>query len=637
LKNPDLLKLNPSIMKKMAAVRLIFIPLLLSVLVLSCRKTEERPSAALVTQTWSSESGFYMLDRQQDLEFAAVDSDFSKPTINVNQGIQYQSFLGFGESFDGSTLYNLARMNPAKRTELLEKLIDPNKGAGFNLFRICIGTSDFTPESWGWYSFDDIPAGQTDTELSSFSIQKDIDNHIISVLKEAFQIASKKGVSLRLVATPWSPPGWMKTKIPYSMAGGELKSQYNEVYAHYLFKFLEAYKNEGIPVYAITVQNEPGWVTSTPSTAMTASQESAVILALRAYIDGNSEIETKILAYDWNFHDMSHPNEVLTDPEVKDAIFGVAFHGYDWVIHDEKNLSDLHELYPDVPLLHTESAFWNTDGMDMIIKLFRNWISSYLGWVTLLDTDNTGGSGNEDEMFPGTPTPPYFLLEASDKDTNVVNYSIAPTYYLKQQFSKFIRLNARRVYSDAGISGLSNVAFLNTDGTLALVVVNQNDDAREFKVISQRKQFLAEIPGKTVATYEWKGTNAQLSPNVNLAQGKPVTASSSEGGNYVSFAADGKFRTRWASNWNDNEWIRVDLGSIVDINRIVLDWEDAFGMEYLVQVSDDAINWKTIYHEMFGFPGEHAYYAGTSGRYVKMAGIHRGTSWGYSLFEFGVY
>jgi O-glycosyl hydrolase len=616
-----------------------FIPLfIVHVLLLpACREKEDHPATAVATIYLSSESGSYSLSRQPDLPLAQSDSDFSKITIRVEPVLQYQKYFGFGESFDGSTVYNLKRMTPAKRTELLGKLIDPQLGAGFNLFRICIGTSDFTPQSWGWYSLDDMPQSQTDPELSHFSIQKDIDNGIIAVLKVALKLAAGKNVELQFVATPWSPPAWMKTKSPYSMAGGELKPVYNAIYAKYLFSFLKAYQEAGIPVYAITVQNEPGWVTSTPSTAMNAAQEAEIILHLRSLIDADGTLQTKILAYDWNFHDISHPLELLANPEVRDAIDGVAFHAYDWLAHDEKNLQEIRGLYPEMPLYHTERAFWNADGMGDIIKMFRNGTGSYIGWVTLLDADNTDGSGREDEMFPGTPSAPYFVLEASDKDSAVENYVITSTYYLKQQFSRFIQPGARRVYSDAGVEGLSNVAFLNPDGRLALVVVNQKDVPQEVRVITDGKQFVTEIPAKTVGSYSWKATNTSPEVSLNLAEGKTVAASSAEGGNLAAYATDGNFRTRWASTWSDNQWIRVDLTAVMQINRIVLDWEDAYGKEYLVQISDDATNWKTIYHEQYGYQGEHAYYAGITGRYVKITCIKRGTSWGYSLFELKVY
>lgn len=631
--------LNTSVKKTLRYCPYALIYLLFAA-IWSCQKADDNDPAILIKQTWSSESGSFTLASQPDLTMIPIEKDNALPTIHVDPSIQYQQYLGFGESFEGSTIYNLSRMTPMKRTEILEKLIDPVEGAGFNLFRICIGTSDFTPQSWGWYSLDDMPDGQTDPDLLHFSIQKDIDNNIISVLKEALQIAEDKDIDLRFIASPWSPPAWMKSNKPYSMAGGQLLPQYNNTYARYLHKFLDAYKNMGIPIYAITVQNEPGCLASTPSTGMLANQEAAIIKLLKTHIDGDQNIDTKILAFDWNFNNITHPLEVLSDQDAMNAVYGVALHAYDWQLHDENKIKQLHDLYPNLPLFHTERAMWNTDGMDLIVKMFRNWISTYVGWVTLLDSDNVDDSGREDEQYPGAATPPYFELVASDSDVNIEDYRIYPTYYLKQQFSKYIQPGAKRIYSDAGTHQFSNVAFLNPDETVTLVVVNQNESSQQFRIVTESKQTVAEIPGKTVATYQWNRGSDLPSPAINLAKGKKVVASTIEFNSVDKIAynaVDGDWRTRWASEWADSEWIYVDLGAAMPINRVVLDWEDAFGKEYLIQLSNDAQSWETVYYEKQGYYGEHACYINSIARYVKMTGISRGTSWGYSLFEFKIF
>ena len=603
----------------------------------------------IVKQIWSSESEDgspewykgprtieYPFSPQPDITMMPIDDDAAITTIYVDPSRTYQTFLGFGESFEGTTIYNLSRMSTSIRTKVLEKLIDPDTGAGFNLFRICIGTSDFSPEGWGFYSLDDMPDEEKDPELKKFSIQKDIDNKIISVLQEALQIANNKGVNLRFIASPWSPPGWMKTNN--SMVGGSLQPQYNDIYAKYLYKFLVAYKNEEIPIYAITVQNEPGWTGNppdtikTPCTDMSAEQEAAIIKKLKGYIDDDQNIDTNILAYDWNFHDITHPQIVLSDQKARDSVYGVAFHSYDWEDHDEDNIIELYGLYPNLKMFHTERAEWGTDGMNRIVKMFRHQISTYVGWVTMLDNDIID-DGNEDEQFPGTPTPPSFICDASESN----NYWTTPTYYLKQQFSKFIQPGAVRIYSNVGAFQLSNVAFLNPDNTVVVIVVNQSTNPQEFRVRTGSKQFKTTIPGKVVASYKW---NAGSIPCLqrNLAAGKTVVVSSTENNtNIGANAVDGDPDTRWASQWNDDEWIYVDLGCRYNIDRVVLDWEDAFGKEYDIQISDDLSTWTTMCNEDNGFIGINIHDMKGTGRYIKMKGIKRGTNWGYSLYEFEVY
>lgn len=573
----------------------------------------------------------YKLEVQPDITMTPIDDD-ATITIHIDPSRTYQTFIGFGESFEGSTIYNLSRMSSSTRTEALEKLIDPDTGANFNLFRICIGTSDFSPSSWGFYFLDDMPDGEEDPNLNSFSIQKDIDHKIISVLQEALQIAKNKNVNLRFIASPWSPPAWMKDNN--SMVGGSLKEKWNDIYAKYLYKFLVAYKNEGIPIYAITIQNEPGWTGSppntlkTPCTNMSAEQEADIIKKLKVYLDNDQNIDTKILAYDWNFHDIKHPQDVLQ--EAKDSVYGVAFHSYDWEPNDEDHIIELYNSYPNLKMFHTERAEWSTDGMDRIIKMFRHLISTYVGWVTMLDNNENG-----DEQFTGTPTPPSFICDASEPN----NYWTTPTYYLKQQFSKFIQLGAVRIYSNVGAYQLSNVAFLNPDNTVVMIVVNQSTNPQGFRVKTGSKQFKATIPGKVVATYKWNAGSIP-EPSKNLAAGKTVVVSSTENDTNIGVnVVDGDPDSRWASQWNNDEWIYVDLGDRKQIYRVVLDWENAYGEKYDIQIFDDKSNWITICHEENGFIGIniHDVKGTVTGRYIKMKGITRGTQYGYSLYEFEVY
>ncbi|MBN1581628.1 MAG: discoidin domain-containing protein [Anaerolineae bacterium] len=212
-----------------------------------------------------------------------------------------------------------------------------------------------------------------------------------------------------------------------------------------------------------------------------------------------------------------------------------------------------------------------------------------------------------------------------------------PTYYLKQQFSKFIQLEAVRIYSNVGPSLLRNVAFLNPDRTVVLIVVNRSTDPQTFRVRTGSKQFIATIPGKVVASYKWHAGNIPC-PQINLAEGQAVVVSSTENStNIGANVLDGDPDTRWASQWDDDQWIYVDLGSRHIIDRVVLDWEDAFGQEYDLEISDDLSTWTTMSHQDSGFVGINIHDLQGTGRYIQMKGITRGTEWGYSLYEFQVY
>jgi hypothetical protein len=325
---------------------------------------------------------------------------------------------------------------------------------------------------------------------------------------------------------------------------------------------------------------------------------------------------------------MSEIDQALSIADkIQDDSVNISFHSYDWngSAKDIRNVSGFHCLYPNIKIFHTEQAFWNTDGMDKIVKIFRNWFSSYVGWVTMLDTSDTMD-------HHGHATPPYLIYDSS----NSMKYDILPTFYQKQQFSKFIQLNAKRIYScDFTTESLSNVAFLNQDTTIVLITINQSDTAHSIRIITDSNQFVSTIPGKTIATYKWKTPIGNCSL-VNLSKNKNVIASSAEFGK-ASNTVDGNSNTRWGSDWNDNQWIYVNLGNKKNISQVNLDWEDAFGKEYLIQFSNDTNKWDSLIHESNGSKGIHGYSVSGEYRYVKMQGIKRGTDWGYSLYEFEIY
>jgi hypothetical protein len=191
----------------------------------------------------------YKLTPQSDLVMTQP-GNATGTSFTVDPAVKYQTIYGMGSSLEETSIYNLRLMSAAKRTEALRLLLDPVNGIGMNLMRVCIGASDFTGRPW--YTYDDIPAGQTDMSLTNFSIQKDIDYGIIQVIKEAQAI----NPAMKIFASPWSPPAWMKT--PETITGGTLKAGMYTVLAQYYVKFIQAYQAQGIPIYAMTLQNEPG-------------------------------------------------------------------------------------------------------------------------------------------------------------------------------------------------------------------------------------------------------------------------------------------------------------------------------------------------------------------------------------------
>jgi glucosylceramidase len=426
----------------------------------------------------------YKLTAQPDL-IVTQPGNATGTLFTVDPGVKYQTIYGMGSSLEETTVYNLRLMSQAKRTEALRLLVDPVNGAGMNLMRVCIGASDFTGRAW--YTYDDKPAGQTDMSLSGFSIQKDIDYGIIQVIKEALVI----NPNIKIFASPWSPPAWMKT--PETITGGTLKDGMYTVLAQYYVKFIQAYQTQGIPIYAMTLQNEPGHVTGDmPSMGLSYQQEIEIVKALKAELQKNN-LTTKLWIHDHNFDNtLSYPANILADANAYAATDGTAFHDYGGT---PSQMSDLHNLYPNKEIFFTERSVWGADGMDRIAQYFRNWACTYNSWVSMIDQNNDPNNG----PFFADPT---LLIKST---TSADGYWVIPELYLTGQYTKYVQAGAKRISSNYGTTGsLTNVAFLNPDGKIVMVMINNSSSEQAFTVSCQGNQFKASLPAKTVATYIWK-------------------------------------------------------------------------------------------------------------------------------------
>jgi glucosylceramidase len=429
----------------------------------------------------------YQLSRQADIATTAASGT---PTITVDTNTQYQSMLGIGSSLEESTIYNLSRMSATARDKALRTLVDPSTGAGFNVIRITFGTADFT--SHDFYSYDD---GASDPTLSRFSIQQDINYHIIDVLKQALAI----NPNIKFFASSWSPPGWMKDNN--SLIGGHLNTSAIPYLAAYYRKAIQAYAAQGIPIYGLTLQNEPEFSGAYPSTLVTADQERQLAVALKTELTNNNLGSTKIWAFDHNFSDgATYAAGVLgsgtSHSNAYSAVDGIAFHDYSG---DPSAMATVKATYPDKDVLMTERSVWGTAGADRLIQYFRNSSTLYEGWVSMLDQNHSP------TRWPGVPDPTMLVQSTSNPDT----FWALPDYYMIAQFSKFVQPGAKRVSSNNGSSaGTTNVVFQNPDGTLVTVVVNQTASSQPITVRVGGSQFSATLPAKTVGTYLWSGATS---------------------------------------------------------------------------------------------------------------------------------
>jgi O-glycosyl hydrolase len=426
----------------------------------------------------------YQLSRQADLTAGAASGT---ATITVDTNQKFQTMLGVGSSLEESTVYNLSRMSATGRDAALRALVDPSTGAGFNVIRITFGTSDFT--SHDFYSYDD---GAADPSLSRFSIQRDIDYKIISTLKQALAI----NPNIKFFASAWSAPAWMKS--PATLIGGNLQSQYLPNLATYYRKAVQAYAAQGIPIYAMTLQNEPLFnPPDYPGMLVSADQERQLAKALRTELTG-SGLGTKIWAFDHNFSDgVSYTQGVIgtgtSHNDAYSAVDGIAFHDYGG---DPSTMGTVKATYPEKDVMMTERSVWGTAGADRIVQYFRNSATLYEGWVSMLDQNRTP------ERWSGSPDPTMLIQSTSSPDT----FYKLPDYNMIAQFSKFVQPGAKRVATGYGSTGtVTNVAFVNPDNSLVTVVVNQTGSNQAVTVRAGTQQFAGTIPAKTVATYVWAG------------------------------------------------------------------------------------------------------------------------------------
>lgn len=437
------------------------------------------------------------LTQQASLQFGPQATRSTLQTFNVNSSVTYQTMYGFGSSFEESTVYNLLLMDQTTRTAALKLLLDPVNGSGLNLWRITIGTSDFTGTPW--YTYDDMPLGQSDLSLTNFSIQNDINYGIIQILKEAQAI----NTNILFFASAWSPPAWMKSST--NLCGGTLTNGMYQVLAQYYRKFVQAYAAQGIPVYAMTVQNEPEQVlTNYPTTWLTPEQEIELVKAIKAEFASNG-ITTRLWIFDQNFSQISYPESVfLMDTNAYAAADGTAFHDYDG---GPTNMTVLHNMFPAKDILFTERSAWGISGMDRIAQYITNWSSSYCSWVTMIDQNKKPNNG------PSAVDPTLLI-----KGTNyAAQYWNIPEAYLLGQYARYVKYGAKRIQSDYGVPGtLTSVAFKNPDGSIAVVVMNMSNSAQKFRVIWDSAEFDAQLPATTMGTYIWQtgvplGSSALLS------------------------------------------------------------------------------------------------------------------------------
>lgn len=474
-------------MKKSIKKLQIFLLLPLIAVQIKCGSSQNAVASSGKAEYWittTDESS--KLKKQNDLVFNSEMN--SNQTILVDASQKFQTIEGFGFSLTGGSAQAILKLDKAKREALLQELFSRKEDAiGLSYLRISIGASDLNETV---FSYDDMPAGQTDLKLEHFNLGPDLKD-VVPVLKEILAINPK----IKIMGSPWSPPVWMKDNG--SSKGGSLQPKYHQVYAEYFVKYIEAMKAQGIVIDAITPQNEPLHPGNNPSLLMLAQQQADFIGNHLGPAFAKAKIKTKIVIYDHNCNKPEYPLTVLKDAKANPFVAGSAFHLYEG---DISALSTVHDAYPNKDLYFTEqytgskSSFesdlkWSVK--NVVIGSMRNWSVNALSW----------GLANDEFYKPFTPGGCSTCKGALMIDQNQ-NIKREVGYYIIGHASKFVPEGSIRIGSN--ISGsLYNVAFKTPSGQIVLIVENDGTAPETFNIKYNQKQISTTLNAGAVATYVW--------------------------------------------------------------------------------------------------------------------------------------
>ncbi|MFN6261928.1 MAG: glycoside hydrolase family 30 protein [Chromatiaceae bacterium] len=406
-------------------------------------------------------------------------------TIVLNTRSQYQPIDGFGFSLTGGSAQHLMQLQPARRAALLQELFSA-KGINISYLRISLGASDLDEKP---FSYNDLPAGQQDPALKHFSLKPD-EKTLIPALKEILALKP----NLKILASPWSPPVWMKSN--QSTVGGELLEQHFASYAQYFVRYIQGMAAHGIRIDAVTIQNEPLHDGNNPSLLMHAWDQAAFIKHHLGPAFKAAGITSKIIIYDHNADHVEYPITVLNDPAAKAYIDGSAFHLYNG---DISELAKLKAAHPDKQIYFTEqwvgadsdfagSLQWHTE--HLIIGATRQWARNVLEWNLAADS----------QYRPFTDGGCSKCLGALTIDGQQLRRNVA--YYIIGQASKWLLDGSVRIDSGANNGPLKQVALLRPDGRILLLVLNNSAENLPFNLRRDGKSlpFSVTAPAHSVLT-----------------------------------------------------------------------------------------------------------------------------------------
>ena len=506
-----------------------------------------------------------LMAAQPNINFATGSTaDAGTNTVVVDPTQTYQSIEGFGAAFTDSAAWLLETVEPpANLPGTLNDLFTRNgDGIGLSFMRIPMGASDI---ALSVYSFDDQAVGTTDPTLADFSIAHDR-AYILPLIQQAKALNPQ----MKLMANPWSPPGWMKdpsSMSQVSMMGGTLlmTSANETAFANYFVKYLQAYQTAGVPIDYISLQNEPlNITTSYPSMGMSGTVQLSllqnyVLPALTA-----NSISTKVFAYDHNWDTPSYPQTVLggLTPAQLTQMAGTAWHGYGGAPGAQQLLQN---QYPTLGNWETEHSggTWQADQFEVdmleITQVLRNSAKSFVKWSLALN-EKLGPNLTQNASLGGcnTCTP----IVTVNSTTGAVTKDIE--FYTLGHYSKYVLPGAVRIYSN-NTPAIASVAFQNPDGSMALIAYNSTTSSQTFAVQWGAESFSYTLPATSAATFTWAGTEAGSTPATAATAQIQGSSFSSESGLETESTGDstGEYDLGYLSQGAYTVYKNIDFGTSV--------------------------------------------------------------------------
>jgi glucosylceramidase len=429
------------------------------------------------------------LKKTGDLNWEAMPQPREdQPAVFIDAAHQFQAVVGIGGAFTDAAAETFYKLPPDRRRDLIRAYFDPVQGIGYSLGRTTIHSSDFSSESYTYVK-------EGDAALASFSVAHDL-KYRIPFIKEALAVAGKE---FSLFVSPWSPPAWMKDNQEM-LHGGKLKPEFYDAWASYFVKFIQAYQAQGIPIWGLTVQNEPMAVQTWESCIYTAQEERDFVKGhLGPALTKAGLSDKKLMIWDHNRGLIfQRARELLDDPETARYVWGIAYH---WYVGDHfDNVSRVHEAFPQAHLLFSEGCHgpfdaakledWNWGELyaTSMIHDFNNGVEGWTDWNVLLDEN---GGPNHVGNFCFAPV---------HGDTRTGALRFMNSYYYIGHFSKFVRPGARRISCSTTEDDLLATAFLNPNGTAATVVMNATDKDKAFYLWSTGRAARCESPAHSIST-----------------------------------------------------------------------------------------------------------------------------------------